>query len=79
MPVRMRFSYWSDPLCIWALVAQKKLDRVLAELGEHVHVEYRVVPVFGSERRVLEAGDALVLLGASHGHQGRVRGRRGTQ
>lgn len=48
MPRRLKFSYWSDPLCVWALVAQVKLDRVLAELGEHVRVDYRIVPVFGS-------------------------------
>ena len=48
MPGRLKFSYWSDPLCIWALVAQQKLDRVLTELGEHVRVDYRIVPVFGS-------------------------------
>lgn len=48
MPHRLRFSYWSDPLCIWALIAQQKLDRVLQELGGHVKVDYRIVPVFGS-------------------------------
>lgn len=45
---RIEFSYWSDPLCIWALVAQTKLDRVLVELGTHLLVDYRIVPVFGS-------------------------------
>ena len=48
MTARLKFSYWSDPLCIWALVAQQKLERVLTELGEHVRVDYRVIPVFGS-------------------------------
>ena len=48
MPHRLSFSYWSDPLCVWALVAQKKLDRVLADLGDQVRVDYRIVPVFGS-------------------------------
>ncbi len=48
MPARLKFSYWSDPLCIWALVAQQKLDRVLADLGARVRVDYRIVPVFGS-------------------------------
>lgn len=48
MPHRLRFSYWSDPLCIWALVAEQKLNRVLEELGGHVKVDYRIVPVFGS-------------------------------
>ncbi len=50
MPTRLQFGYWSDPLCIWALVAQEKLDRVLGELGERVRVDYRIVPVFGSVR-----------------------------
>lgn len=45
---RIHFSYWSDPLCIWALVAQQKLERVLVELGERIRVDYRIVPVFGS-------------------------------
>jgi predicted DsbA family dithiol-disulfide isomerase len=48
MRQRLQFSYWSDPLCVWALVAEQKLDRVLAELGDHVRVDYRIVPVFGS-------------------------------
>ena len=48
MQDRLKFSYWSDPLCIWAFVAERKLDRVLLELGEHVRVDYRIVPVFGS-------------------------------
>lgn len=45
---RIEFSYWSDPLCIWALVAQTKLERILEELGSHLTVDYRIVPVFGS-------------------------------
>lgn len=48
MPTRLQFSYWSDPLCIWALVAQAKLDRLLDELGGELRVDYRIVPVFGS-------------------------------
>ena len=45
---RIAFSYWSDPLCIWAYVAQDKLDRTLREWGEKLDVSYRIVPVFGS-------------------------------
>lgn len=45
---RIEFSYWSDPLCIWALVAQTKLERILTELGRQLDVDYRIVPVFGS-------------------------------
>lgn len=44
----LHFSYWTDPLCIWALVAQDKLNRLLGEWGACLDVEYHVVPVFGS-------------------------------
>jgi predicted DsbA family dithiol-disulfide isomerase len=47
-PAHVRFGYWSDPLCIWAFVAQDKLDRLLAELGQQLEVDYHVLPVFGS-------------------------------
>lgn len=44
---KLSFGYWSDPLCIWAYVAQPKLDRVLQRHGHHVAVDYHIVPVFG--------------------------------
>lgn len=71
MSARTTFSYWSDPLCVWALVAQPKLDRVLQELGEHLRVDYRVVPVFGSVRWRLEKG-----AWAKDGVEGRVAATR---
>lgn len=45
---RLTFTYWSDPLCIWAFVAEDKLARILHEWGPRVEVRHRVVPVFGS-------------------------------
>lgn len=63
----LSFGYWSDPLCVWALVAQDKLDRILAEKGEQLRVEYRVVPIFGSVRWRFEEGPW-----AADGVQGRV-------
>lgn len=47
-PRRLSFEYWSDPLCIWAYVAQPRLDRVLAHHGDSLDVRYHIVPVFGS-------------------------------
>lgn len=67
MPHRLKFSYWSDPLCIWALVAEQKLDRVLGELGGHVRVDYRIIPVFGSVPWRFSAGPW-----AKDGLEGRV-------
>lgn len=45
---QIEFEYWSDPLCIWAYVAQPKLEAVLERHGEQLAPRYRVVPVFGS-------------------------------
>lgn len=75
----VKFAYWSDPLCIWAFVAQDKLDRVLDELGDRLSVDYHVVPVFGSVPWRLERGawkdvgiegriQATRDIAASHGH-----------
>ncbi len=45
---RLTFEYWSDPLCIWAYVAQARLDAILDRYGEALDVRYHVIPVFGS-------------------------------
>lgn len=53
---RIEFEYWSDPLCIWAFVAQPKLEHVLSRHGTHVAPRYHVVPVFGSIRERFATG-----------------------
>lgn len=55
-PRVLRFEYWSDPLCIWAYVAQSKLERVIEEWGPHLSIHYRIVPVFGSLPRRFASG-----------------------
>lgn len=45
---RLHFGYWTDPLCIWAYVAQDRLERLFTEFGDALDVDYHVVPVFGS-------------------------------
>ena len=61
------FDYWSDPLCIWAYVAQEKLDHLLGRYGDALTVRYRVVPVFGSLRHRFSEGSW-----AADGIEGRV-------
>jgi predicted DsbA family dithiol-disulfide isomerase len=51
------FSYWSDPLCVWAFVAQDKLDRLISQHGEILAIDYRVIPVFGSIPHRFRVGD----------------------
>lgn len=44
----IQFSYWSDPLCVWAFAAQDRLDQLIAQRGDILTIDYRVIPVFGS-------------------------------
>jgi predicted DsbA family dithiol-disulfide isomerase len=41
-------GYWTDPLCIWAFVAQPRLDHVRGAYGAELDLRHHVVPVFGS-------------------------------
>ncbi|MCB9745216.1 MAG: DsbA family protein [Alphaproteobacteria bacterium] len=79
MPDVVHFGYWSDPLCIWAYVAQDKLDRVLEEFGAELAVDYRICPVFGSILHRFREGswaaagvpgrvEATRRVAAEHGH-----------
>lgn len=63
----LRFGYWSDPLCIWAFVAQPKLEHLLSRFGERLQADYHVVPVFGSVAQRFREGPW-----AKHGVAGRV-------
>lgn len=48
MSARVRITYWSDPLCIWAYLAHDKLQRLRQRFGADIAIEHRIVPVFGS-------------------------------
>lgn len=48
MTERIHFTYWSDPLCIWAFVGEDKLEHVFRDFEGSIDVEHRMVPVFGS-------------------------------
>ncbi len=66
-------DYWSDPLCVWAYVAQPRLDRLIAEFGDALVITWRVVPVFGSIGHRLREG-----AWADGGVAGRVEATRRT-
>lgn len=48
----IRIMYFSDVLCVWAYVAQRRLDELIDHFGDDVRVSYHFIPVFGctSER-----------------------------
>ena len=43
----LSMTYFSDVLCIWAYVAQMRIDRLKSEFGERVSFENRFCSVFG--------------------------------
>lgn len=40
-------AYFSDVLCVWAYVAQIRLDEIASRFGDEVDIEYRFLSVFG--------------------------------
>lgn len=43
----VKVSYFSDALCIWAYVAQARIDAVKEKFGDAVRFDYRFCSVFG--------------------------------
>ena len=44
----VRIEYFSDVLCIWAWIAQRRLDELNAHFGEQIEISSRYVNVFGN-------------------------------
>jgi predicted DsbA family dithiol-disulfide isomerase len=53
---RITVRYYSDLLCIWAYLAQIKLDQLRRDYPDRVRLEYGYVPVFGSVARKIGQG-----------------------
>ncbi len=43
----VKITYFSDVLCVWAYVAQARVDAVKEKFGDAVRIEYRFCSVFG--------------------------------
>ena len=52
----VHISYVSDVLCVWAYVAEVRLDEVRKEFGSSVELEYRFIPIFGATRHRVAEG-----------------------
>jgi predicted DsbA family dithiol-disulfide isomerase len=46
----VKVSYFSDVLCIWAYIAQARIDAVKEKFGAAVRIEHRFCSVFGNTR-----------------------------
>jgi predicted DsbA family dithiol-disulfide isomerase len=47
-------DYYSDLLCIWAYIAQARVDEIKKQFGEQVQVNYRVCKVFADTSYKME-------------------------
>jgi predicted DsbA family dithiol-disulfide isomerase len=50
----IRISYYSDVLCIWAYIAQIRLDELAANFPDQVAIDYHFVSIFGNAHEKLE-------------------------
>lgn len=53
---RVSIDYYSDVLCVWAYIAEARLDELRKRYGERVAIELRFVPVFGDVAHKIERG-----------------------
>ena len=44
----LTIDYYSDILCVWAWIAQRRIDELNAQLGDKIKLRYHYVDVFGS-------------------------------
>ena len=56
MSQRVKVSYFSDVLCVWAYVAQVKVDEMRQQLGDEVGVDCHFIPVFGDTAEKIGRG-----------------------
>ncbi len=52
----IRIFYFSDVLCVWAYIAQVRLEELKVAFPEIVVIEYHFLAVFGNAREKLENG-----------------------
>jgi len=52
----IQISYVSDVLCVWAYVAEARLDELRKEFGASIELEYRFIPIFGATRHRIDEG-----------------------
>ena len=52
----IRIFYFSDILCIWAYIAQIRLDELQSTFQDQIAIQYHFVPVFGNAQEKLEKG-----------------------
>lgn len=44
---KIRISYFSDVLCVWAYIAQIRLDELKRQYNDQIEIHYHFLPLFG--------------------------------
>lgn len=52
----IRIFYFSDVLCVWAYIAQIRIDELKATFQDQISIQHHFVSVFGNAREKLEKG-----------------------
>jgi len=52
----IRISYFSDVLCVWAYIAQIRIEELKTAFPDNIEIDYHFVPVFGNAHEKLENG-----------------------
>jgi predicted DsbA family dithiol-disulfide isomerase len=50
----IRISYYSDVLCVWAYIAQIRLDELTTNFPNQISIDYHFVSIFGNAHEKLE-------------------------
>ena len=55
MNKKIRIDYFSDVLCVWAYIAQIRLDELKQHYNDELDIQYHFIPLFGcTEKRIGE-------------------------
>lgn len=52
----LQIDYYTDVLCIWAYIAQIKVDHIKQEFGSRVRIRYRFLSLFGNNPERIGVG-----------------------
>ena len=52
----LKVDYFSDVLCVWAFINEKRLEEVEQQLGKDLDIELHFLPNFASVHPKIEAG-----------------------
>ena len=56
MPAPIKITYYSDILCVWAWIGQRRLDQLVTKFGDRIEIESHFCSVFSDAWGKIEGG-----------------------